>query len=41
VQTDFITANHIAITPSVQYLINPVANPKDVWLFGLRMRLTF
>jgi porin len=37
----FQFAQNFAFTPSVQYLINPVANPNDVWLFGLRMRLTF
>ena len=37
----FQFAQNFAITPSVQYLIDPVANPKDVWLLGLRMRLTF
>jgi porin len=37
----FQFAQNFALTPSVQYLINPVANPNDVWLLGLRMRLTF
>jgi porin len=37
----FQFAQNFAITPSVQYLINPVSNPADVWLLGLRMRLTF
>lgn len=37
----FQFAQNFAITPSVQYLIDPVGNPDDVWLFGLRMRLTF
>jgi porin len=37
----FQFAENFAITPSVQYLIDPVGNPDDVWLFGLRLRLTF
>lgn len=34
-------AQNLAITPSLQYLVDPVGNPDDVWLFGLRLRLTF
>ena len=37
----FQFAQNFALTPSVQYLLNPVSNPDDVWLFGFRMRLTF
>jgi len=37
----FQFAQNFAITPSIQYLIDPVGNPDDVWLFGLRLRLTF
>ncbi len=36
-------ADEIAITPSVQLLINPALDPEDneVWVFGLRGRLAF
>jgi porin len=36
-------ADEIAITPSVQLLIDPALNPEDdtVWVFGLRARLAF
>lgn len=34
-------AQNFSITPSVQYLVDPVGNPDNVWLSGLRMRLTF
>ena len=37
----FQFSQNFAITPSVQYLIDPVSNPSNVWLLGLRMRLTF
>lgn len=39
----FQATKAIAFTPSVQYVRNPAANPIDdeVWLFGLRSRLTF
>ena len=37
----FQFAQNFAITPSVQYLVDPVGNPDNVWLFGLRLRLTF
>ena len=33
----------IAITPDVQFLINPALNPDEdnIWVFGLRARLAF
>ena len=33
----------LAITPSVQLLIDPALNPVDdeIWVFGLRIRLSF
>ena len=36
-------ADEIAITPSVQLLIDPALNPEDdtLWVFGLRARLAF
>ncbi len=37
----FQFAQNFAITPSIQFLVDPVGNPDDVWLFGLRLRLTF
>jgi porin len=37
----FQFSQSFAITPSLQYLMNPASNPDDVWLFGIRMRLTF
>ena len=37
----FQFARNFAVTPSLQYLIDPVGNPDDVLLFGLRLRLTF
>jgi len=37
----FQFSQNFTITPSLQYLIDPVSNPEDVWLFGMRMRLTF
>ncbi|MDB4307740.1 carbohydrate porin [Gammaproteobacteria bacterium] len=39
----FQFAQNFAITPSLQLLIDPALNPDDdeVWVFGLRMRLTF
>jgi porin len=32
--------NHLAITPSIEWLLDPALNPDEssVWLFGLRMR---
>jgi porin len=34
-------ANELAITPDVQYIINPALNPdeKSAWVFGLRARM--
>jgi porin len=39
----FQFAPNFAITPSVQWLIDPALNDEDdeVWVYGLRMRLTF
>ena len=39
----FQFAQNLAITPSVQLLIDPALNPEDdqVWVWGVRMRLTF
>ena len=39
----FQLVERIAITPSVQYIVNPVANPNKtgVFVLGLRTRLTF
>ena len=37
----FQFARNFALTPSVQYLINPVNNTDDVVLLGMRLRLTF
>ncbi len=34
-------AQNFEITPSLQYLVNPVNNPDDVLLLSLRLRLTF
>ena len=36
-------AQNLAITPSLQLLLNPALNPEDdqVWVYGLRIRLTF
>ena len=34
-------AQNFEVTPSLQYLLNPVNNPDDVLLFSLRLRLTF
>ena len=36
-------AQNLAITPSLQLLLNPALNPDDdqVWVYGLRIRLTF
>jgi porin len=36
-------ADEIAITPSVQWLIDPALNPDEdtIWVFGLRARLSF
>lgn len=36
-------AQNLALTPSVQYLVDPAFNPEDdaVWLFGLRLRASF
>ncbi|MHC4711900.1 MAG: carbohydrate porin [Planctomycetota bacterium] len=36
-------AQNLAITPSVQLLIDPALNPDEdlIWVFGLRTRLTF
>ena len=37
----FQLVEHIAFTPSVQYIINPAFNPTtdDIWLFGFRWRI--
>jgi porin len=34
-------ADEIAITPSVQFLVDPALNPDEdqLWLFGLRLRI--
>lgn len=39
----FQLVKNLAITPSVQYIINPSNNPEETeaWVFGLRGRLTF
>ncbi|MGI9309791.1 MAG: carbohydrate porin [Gammaproteobacteria bacterium] len=39
----FQLAQNFEITPSLQYLRNPALNPdeNDLWVFGLRMRLTY
>ncbi len=39
----FQLAQNLAITPSVQYLLDPAFNPEDseIWLFGLRLRFIF
>jgi porin len=39
----FQLAQNLAITPSVQYLVDPAFNPdySEVWLLGLRMRFSF
>ncbi|MGI1660911.1 carbohydrate porin [Palleronia sp. KMU-117] len=39
----FQLVQRVAITPSVQYVKNPSANPNrdDAWLWGLRARVTF
>ena len=39
----FKIAQNLAVTTSVQYLVDPAFNPNDdeIWLFGLRVRLTF
>jgi len=39
----FQLVERLALTPSVQYIINPVANPDrtGVWVLGMRTRLTF
>ena len=39
----FQLVERLAITPSLQYIVNPASNPEEteVWLFGLRGRLTF
>jgi porin len=34
-------AQNLEVTPSIQYLLNPVNNPDDVLVTSLRMRLTF
>ncbi|MCP3957816.1 MAG: carbohydrate porin [bacterium] len=36
-------AQNLAVTPSVQYLVDPAFNEVDdaVWLFGLRLRMTY
>lgn len=36
-------AQNLAVTPSVQWLVDPALNPEDdeVWLVGLRLRLSF
>jgi porin len=33
----------LAVTPNVQFLINPALNPDEdnIWVFGLRARLAF
>ena len=38
----FQFAQNLAITPSVQLLLDPALNPVDdkVWVYGLRVRLT-
>ena len=38
-----VTVEHLAITASAQRIVNPVSNPDntEVWVFGLRTRLTF
>ncbi len=38
----FQLAQNLAITPSVQLLVDPALNPDDdrIWIGGLRMRLT-
>ena len=35
-------SQNLAITPSLQLLIDPAGNPADdeIWVFGVRMRLT-
>ena len=39
----FMLVPNLAITPSVQYIVDPANNTNDpeVWLVGLRGRLTF
>jgi len=39
----FQLTQQIALTPSVQYLKNPVGDPNEdtVWLWGLRFRFTY
>jgi porin len=39
----FQFAQNLAITPSLQLLIDPALNLEDdeIWVFGLRLRLTF
>lgn len=39
----FQLVERLAITPSVQYVRHPAANPtaEDAWVFGLRARITF
>jgi porin len=36
-------AKEVSITPDIQFLINPALNPDkdDIWVFGLRARLSF
>ncbi len=33
--------NRIAISPLVQYVIEPVSNPDDMWVIGFRTRIVF
>ena len=39
----FQLVERLAITPSVQFIVNPAANPDrtNVWVLGLRARVTF
>ena len=39
----FQLVSNLAVTPSVQYIVNPASNPEEtgVWVVGLRGRLTF
>jgi porin len=39
----FQLVQNIAITPSVQYIVDPARNPDvdDVWVGGVRTRVTF
>jgi carbohydrate-selective porin OprB len=38
----FQFSQNLALTPSVQWLVDPAQNPEEdqVWVFGLRARLT-